>query len=223
MTKAATVKSVLALAILLAGLTAGSVRVFAQEGGHNGPPGHRPGHPPIGGEVVAIDDDSITITLPGDIHFPNQLMDELGLEEGEELTFIINDETEIRSEDDTVEAGDTVFIAVFRANDSLYARVISDKAPPRRGHVGAVISIDTETNEIVLENPQGEQRTVQYSDDTIFRELRQEASEEDVEVGDHLMIHGWYDQENETGEIKAIHIMEPINWSEVGPKQIEQN
>ena len=212
MTKTATVKSVIALAILLAGLTAGGVNVFAQEGERSGPPGHRPGHPPI-------DDDSVTIILPEEIRLPDQLMDVLGLEEGEELTFIINDETKIRAEDGTVESGDTVFIAVFRADDTLYARVISDKAPPHRGgHVGAVISIDTETNEIVLENPEGEQRTVQYSDDTIFRELREEVSEDAIEVGDHVMIHGWYDKENATGEIKAIHIMEPIDWSDLPPR-----
>jgi len=216
MTRTTTVKSVIALAILLAGLTAGGVSVFAHENSVDGPPAHRPGHPPIAGEVVSIDDDSVTIILPGDMHLPEQLMEELGLEEGEELTFVINDETKIRAEDGSIESGESVFIAVFRADDTLYARVISDKAPPHRGgHVGAVISIDTETNEIVLENPEGEQRTVQYSDDTIFREFREKVSEDAIEVGDHLTIHGWYDEENDTGEIKAIHIMEPIDWSEV--------
>lgn len=196
---------------------------MAQEEGER--PNVRPHHPPMYGEIVEIDDDSVTIAyIEGDHPVPQHMADVLDLETGDELTFVINEQTRMHTEsgEDLVE-GDMAYIGVFRHDDVSYARVISDRLPPRAHRVGAVVSIDTDANEIV----DGEQVTVTYSDDTVFQERSEdenaEVSEDSVEVGDHLVIRGHYDKETESGEIRMIQILEPIDWSEVDPGQVEHN
>lgn len=214
MTKTAAFTSVVATGVLLTGLFMGAVTVLASEG-----EGGRHTHPhrvPLSGEIVTIDDDSVTITLSDNFEVPEHLADKSDLEAGDEVTFVINERTRMHSQDgESFESGDTVYVAVFRHDDQAYARAISDQLPNIGHHfVGAVISIDTDANEIVVEKRDGTQETVVYTDDTKFLEDKEEVAESSVDVGDHLVMRGFTERAQEAGKDMVIKILEPIDWED---------
>jgi hypothetical protein len=217
-------KTAIVAGLIIAGLGAGAYSTFAAEEG--GRQGHRK-HPPMHGEIVAIDDSSVTISLvfgdrPVREENEGERVKENKFEEGDELTFVITEDTKIHNKDGDFEAGDMVFVSVMREDDISYARVIAERLQPRNHLVGAVLSVDTDANEILIEKRDGTQETLSYEDDTEFYEMKEEASEYDVEVGDHVAMRGHHAPEGEETGTMRINIMEAIDWSqEVMPGGVE--
>ncbi|MCB0213447.1 MAG: hypothetical protein KDJ52_29155, partial [Anaerolineae bacterium] len=170
----------LALALIL---MSGATFAYAAPGGEG--PGHGPGGGGPrggmmgGGEVTAVDDDSLTVENLN----------------GEEITVNVSDDTVIHIVEtgeegslDDIDVGDNVRVRGPRNEDGDEIDAMDIAVMPDGDHVmGRVTAVDDDT--ITVENPDGT-ITINVSDDTIFRNGQESASLSDVTEGSHITAFG---------------------------------
>jgi hypothetical protein len=204
----------------------------------------RPGVP-MSGTLVGVEDDNFTIVVMIDEMIIEECLDGVDYEIGDTITFQFGEELKVITLDENgdpqesgdisdIEEGETVFVRAHKSDDGIVAFSISSHRPlhppkvgenrgehPRKGPVGEVMEIDTETNTVRLELRNGTVVELTYDDDVMFMTRDEESEgpvetdEYAVEVGDHLKIRGHYDFESEEGDIETFVILEPIDWDEV--------
>lgn len=216
-----------------------SVSAFAHGPG-NGSEGNRPEHrpPAIAFELVSASasetgEGTITATIE---KVSPRLTEEMGLEEGEEMTITYTSETTfivdgVEVERDSFEVGEILFVVGEIAIDdmTIEADVIANKpafSPLRRlFRVGEVVEIDTEANTILIQSLRSVQEgelqqyvLVSYDNETTFDKDRQAVSESGVSVGDKIHVRGDVNTESEAyfAEIDAEHV---LLWTELEPKR----
>ena len=177
----------LALALIL---MSGAAFAYAAPGDEAGMRGRGPGGGGPrggmmgGGEVTAVDDDSLTVENLN----------------GEAITVNVSDETIIRIVEtgeegdlDDIDVGDNVRVRGPRNEDGDEIDAMDIAVMPDgdqvRGHVTAV---DDDT--ITVENPDGT-ITINVSDDTVFRNGQESASLSDVTEGSHITAFGDLDDD----------------------------
>lgn len=178
-------------------------------------------HRPIFGAVEEVGDDYLLLATSTDMPIPDEILEQLGIDSGEVIQISVDENTKVveKTQDGVefhdglsgLEEGDEVYVAlkVDQETGEYYALTISDHSPVPRKHgkpVGHVVSIDTDANEIVVENRDGEQSTVSYDDETIFFGQSDDLTEYDVEEGDFLKVKLSRDLQ-EDGAVAAVHII----------------
>lgn len=198
------VKRFLASGILATSLSLSAVtNTFAAEGDL------KPNRPlPLAGEIVSLDDSSVTIAIKADKHRVAKVLEKAGLAAGEEIKVNISSDTRIIEGKEQVdlsayEVGQTIFVLGRIDGDTVDAKVIADHLPKhfmahRLKFGGEVTGVDTSTNTVTVKDKEGTERSVSYSDQTKFIVDGEVANENDLETGTFIQIKGRFDKSTQT-------------------------
>jgi hypothetical protein len=91
------------------------------------------------------------------------------------------------------------FVDSSRRGPMPFVEEVGKMRPPTgHGSVGEVVSVTLPT--FVVAGPDNIEKTIRVSDETLFREFREELSSENIEIGSFVVVLGL---PNESGEIEA--------------------
>ena len=159
---------------------------------------------PLAGEIVSLDDSSVTIAIKADKHRIAKVLEKAGFSAGEEVKVNISDDTQLIEGKEKVdlsayEVGQTIFVLGRIDGDTVDAKVIADHLPKhfmahRLKFNGEVVGVDTSTNTITVKDKEGTERSIGYSDETKFVIDGEVASENDLETGAIIKVKGRFDK-----------------------------
>lgn len=159
---------------------------------------------PLAGEIVSLDDSSVTIAVKADKHRIAKVLEKARFSAGEEVKVNVSSDTQIIEGKEKVdlsayEVGQTIFVLGKIDGDTVDAKVIADHLPKhfmahRLKFNGEVAGVDTSTNTITVKDKEGTERSIGYSDETKFVVDGEVASENDLETGAIIKVKGRFDK-----------------------------